>query len=78
MKHIALEDFVNGDEEMDSLYRLVNIAARRANQLNKPESRPLVPTKAKEKTTIVALEEVLDGKVWYRVGESEEDEYEIG
>jgi DNA-directed RNA polymerase omega subunit len=78
MKHIALEDFTNGDEEMDSLYRLVNIAARRANQLNKPESRPLVPVPNKQKTTITALEEVLDGKVWYRVGEDDEDEYEVG
>lgn len=78
MKHIALEDFVNGDEKLDSLYRLVNIASRRANQLNKPESRPLVHVPAKQKTTITALEEVLDGKVWYRVGESDEDEYEIG
>lgn len=76
MKHIALEDFTNGDEQMDSLYRLVNIASRRANQLNKPESRPLVHTKA-EKTTIIALEEVLDGKVWYRVGDATEDEYKI-
>ena len=78
MKHISLEDFKNEDEQMDSLYRLVNIAARRANQLNKPESRPLVSISAKEKSTIVALEEVLDGKVWYRVGEDDEDEYEIG
>lgn len=77
MKHIALEDFVNGDEKMDSLYRLVIIASRRANQLNKPESRPLVSTKS-EKTTIIALEEVLDGKVWYRIGDDAENEYEIG
>ena len=73
---MALEDFVNGDEKMDSLYRLVNIAARRANQLNKPESRPLISTKA-EKTTIIALEEVLDGKVWYRLGSDTENEYDI-
>jgi DNA-directed RNA polymerase omega subunit len=77
MKHIALEDFKNGDEPMDSLYRLVNIAARRANQLNKPESRPLITTKT-QKTTIIALEEVLEGKVWYRVEDEESDEYEIG
>lgn len=77
MKHISLEDFVHEDEQMDSLYRLVNIAARRANQLNKPESRPLVKTKER-KSTIVALEEVLDGKVWYTTGDQEADEYDIG
>ena len=77
MKHIALEDFTNGDEKMDSLYRQVNITARRANQLNKPESRPLVHTSSK-KTTIIAIEEVLDGKVWYRTDADEADEYEIG
>lgn len=77
MKHYALEDFENEDESMDSLYRLVNIASRRANQLNKPESRPLVHTKA-QKTTMVALEEVLEGKVWYRMDDEESDEYEIG
>lgn len=76
MKHFALEDFTNGKEKMDSLYRLVNIASRRANQLNKPESRPLVATKT-QKSTIVALEEVLDGKVWYRVGGDPDNEYEI-
>lgn len=78
MKHIALEDFTNGDEKMDSLYRLVNIAARRANQLNKPESRPLVSKPSSQKTTVIALEEVLDGKVWYRTEGDEGDEYEIG
>lgn len=76
MKHIALEDFTNEDESMDSLYRLVNIASRRANQLNKPESRPLISTKS-EKTTIIALEEILDGKVWYRLGSDSDNEYEI-
>ena len=77
MKHYALEDFENEDESMDSLYRLVNIASRRANQLNKPESRPLVHTSA-QKMTMVALEEVLEGKVWYRTDDEESDEYEIG
>lgn len=77
MKHLSLESFVHDGEEMDSLYRLVNITARRANQLNKPESRPLVKTKER-KTTIIALEEVLQGKVWYTTGEDEADEYDIG
>ncbi len=76
MKYFALEDFQHGEDKMDSLYRLVNIASRRANQLNKPESRPLIATKS-EKSTIVALEEILDGKVWYRAGSDIDNEYEI-
>lgn len=76
MNHISLDDFVHEDEQMDSLYRLVNIAARRANQLNKPESRPLVKTKER-KSTIIALEEVLNGKVWYTTGDNEDDDYDI-
>ena len=73
MKHYALEDFPH----MDSLYRLVNVGYRRANQISKPESRALVPVSSK-KPTIVALEEILDGKVAYRTGDMAEDEYDIG
>ncbi len=73
MKHYALEDF---PKEIDSLYRLVNITFRRANQLCKPEARPLVPA-ASRKPTIVALEEVLEGKVSFRTSESEQDDFDI-
>ena len=73
MKHYALEDF---PEEIDSLYRLVNITSRRANQICKPESRPLVPT-ASRKPTIVALEDVLEGKVSFRTSESAQDDFDI-
>lgn len=73
MKHYTLEDF----PEMDSLYRLVNIAARRANQVNKPETRAFVSVAAK-KPTMVALEEITNGKIGYLAGESEDDEYSIG
>ena len=62
------EDF---RDKADSLYRLVLAAARRASQLAKPESRPLVPVRSK-KPTIVALEETLEGKV--AVGEAKTDE----
>lgn len=72
MKHYSLEDF----PEMDSLYRLVNVAFRRANQINKPETRALVPTRSR-KPTIVALEEVLEGKVGYRAGEGQADDYDV-
>lgn len=77
MKHLALEDFHHDGQQMDSLYRLVNIAAKRANQLNKPDARSLIRTSSK-KAIIMALEEILEGKVWYRIGAEEEDEYEIG
>ena len=77
MKHISLEDFQYEGQKMDSLYRLVNLATKRAIQLNKPEGHPLVVPTSK-KAIMVALEEVLEGKVWYRTGEEEEDEYEVG
>lgn len=77
MDHLSIEDFKYDDEPIDSLYRLVILAAKRANQLNKPDSRPLV-TPHSRKPVMMALEEVLDGKVWYRTGEEEEDEYDVG
>ena len=73
MKYYPLEDF----PEIDSLYRLVNICGKRATQISKLENRALVPTSSK-KSTIIALEEVLEGKAGYRTSESEEDDYDIG
>lgn len=70
MKLYSLEDF---DGKVDSLYRLVIIAARRANQVSKPETRALVATTSR-KSTVVALEEILEGKVSYRTGKSEDEE----
>lgn len=72
MEHLALEDFPG----IDSLYRLVNIASRRATQVSKPETRALVSTHSK-KPIMIALDEVREGKVGYRVGEGEEDELDI-
>lgn len=72
MQHLALEDFPG----MDSLYRLVNIASRRAAQVSKPETRSLVSTHAK-KPIMIALDEVREGKIGYRLGEDEEDELDI-
>lgn len=73
MKYYPLEDF----PEVDSLYRLVNICAKRATQISKAENRAMVPTTSK-KSTMIALEEVLEGKVGYRTSESDEDDYEVG
>lgn len=49
------------DEKIDSVYKLVLIAARRARQLGKG-AKPLVKTDARKASTI-ALEEILAGKV---------------
>ena len=69
MRPISPADF---EDKFDSLYRLVIVAARRACQVNKTESRPLVPVKSK-KPTIVALEEILQGKVTYRTTKEDEE-----
>lgn len=68
MENLSIEDF---RERIDSLYRLVIVAARRASQLSKPDTRALVPVKSR-KPTVTALEEILDGKVSYRTGREEE------
>jgi len=77
MSHLAIEDFTYDGEQIDSLYRLVILAARRANQLNRPDGRAFAQP-ASHKPVMVALEEVLEGKVWYRTGEDEESDYDVG
>lgn len=71
MKHYSLEDF---DGKVDSLYRLVNVASKRAAQINRPESRPLVSTRSK-KPTVIALEEIMEGKVSYTTGARDEEDF---
>lgn len=71
MSEISVQDL---KDKVDSLYRLVIVASRRANQLVKNESHTLGARRVK-KSTIVALEEVLDGKLTYRAGGEDEDEY---
>ena len=70
-ERFSIEDF---DDKIDSLYRLVIIAGRRAGQLSKPDTRSLVPVRSK-KPTVTALEEVLQGKVTYRAGKDNEEEF---
>jgi len=65
------EDF---KDKTDSLYRLVLGAARRAAQLSKPETRPLVHVRSK-KPTVIALEEVLEGKVAVSEARTDEEDY---
>lgn len=67
--NISVEQF---DGKIDSLYRLVILAAKRATQISRPDARPLVPVRSR-KPTLVALEEILSGKVKPRIGESDEE-----
>ena len=61
------------EAKCDSMYKLVIAAARRASQVSKPESRALVAT-VHRKPTLVALEEVIQGKV---IIKSQSDEEEV-
>lgn len=71
MSDVSVEDL---KDKADSLYRLVIVAARRANQLSKTESHGLL-AKRTRKSTMVALEEIKDGKLGYRTSASDEEEY---
>jgi len=71
MRLYSVEDF---REKIDSLYRLVIVASRRAGQVNRPESRPLVATRSK-KPTVIALEEIIEGKVSYSTGPRDEEDF---
>ena len=70
MSKLSPEDF---EGKIDSMYRLVILAARRATQVEKPETRALVPVRSK-KSTMTALEEIAQGKVSYRT-DADEDEF---
>ncbi|MBX3178389.1 MAG: DNA-directed RNA polymerase subunit omega [Candidatus Hydrogenedentes bacterium] len=61
--------------KVDSLYRLVIVAARRANQISKNESHGFGTVIQSKKSTITALEEVLDDKLGYYTGTPEEENY---
>lgn len=71
MQNYSVEDF---KDKTDSLYRLVIVAARRAGQVGRSESRPLVSVRSR-KPTIIALEEIMEGKVSYTTGDSDEEDY---
>lgn len=76
MNHLSIDDFKHDGKPIDSMYRLVILASKRANQLGKPDSRLLV-SPVSRKPVVTALQEILDGKVWYRTGAEGADEYEI-
>ena len=68
MSDISVEDL---KDKADSLYRLVIVGARRANQLTKAEPHTLMGARPR-KPTIVALEEIRDGKLGYATSEGDE------
>ena len=68
----SVDDF---KDKIDSLYRLVIIGARRANQIAKNESHSFGGVTRGQKPTITALDEVLDGKVGYYVSDEEDEEF---
>lgn len=61
-----IDDF---SEKIDSLYRLVIISSRRANQIIKNQSHGFGTVTQSKKPTVIALEEVLEDKVSYFVGD---------
>ncbi len=71
MRTLSPEDF---KDKIDSMYRLVLVASRRAAQLARPDARPLVRCDSR-KPTVIALEEVLQGKVTYRSEADDEEDY---
>ncbi len=62
-------------DKIDSLYRLVIIGARRANQISKNEAHSFGGVTRAKKSTITALEEVLDGKVSYYSNDDEDEHF---
>jgi len=61
--------------KIDSLYRLVIVASRRANQISKNESHGFGAVARSRKSTVTALEEILDGKVGYFTSAEEEESF---
>jgi DNA-directed RNA polymerase omega subunit len=61
--------------KIDSLYRLVIVAARRANQISKNESHGFGAAARARKSTVTALEEILESRVGYFVSDEEEEHF---
>lgn len=64
MLNIPIEHLL---KETNNRYRLVILAAKRTRQLLNGK-HPLVETLAGEKLTMVALREILEGKITYQDG----------
>lgn len=65
----SVDDFA---DKIDSLYRLVIVGSMRANQL-RTETHGFAGV-TREKPTIAALEEILDGKVGWTTTDREDEE----
>lgn len=68
----SVDDFQG---KIDSLYRLVIVGSRRANQITKNDSHGFGTTTSANKPTIRAVEEVLAEKVSFYSSDEEEDHY---
>ena len=68
----CVDDF---KDKFDSLYRLVIVAASRANQISKNESHGFSAVLRSSKSTVKALEEVMDGKLSYATADESEENY---
>lgn len=65
-----IDDF---EDKIDSLYRLVIISSRRANQIIKNQSHGFGAVTQSVKPTVTALEEVLEDKISYFDGDLEDE-----
>ena len=65
MQYIPVEELL---DKVASRYKLVILASRRAGELNNGAPR-LVDISPKEKILIIALEEIREGKIGYKVTE---------
>ena len=63
MSYVPMEDLL---DKIDSAYKLVILASRRAVELNEGGQK-LVDLNPKTKVSTVALEEIKEGKVAYKV-----------
>ncbi len=68
----SVDEFKN---KIDSLYRLVIVGARRANQISKNESHGFGAVTRGVKPTVRAMEEVLEGKVGHFEADQEEEHF---
>ena len=62
MAYVPIEKLIN--EKQPSRYRLVLTAAARGNELAQG-AQPLVPAAPNRKVSMIALEEIIAGKVHY-------------
>ncbi len=65
----CVDDF---KDKFDSLYRLVIVAGKRANQISRTESHGFGAAARGRKPTIASLDEVMDGKLTYTTEEEEQ------